>query len=145
MPGGQPTKFNKEVRRQIKILALKGFTDAEMASVVGVTETTINNWKIAHPKFFESLKDWKAQADYEVERSLYERATGFVVKKDINVDGEVITLENQLPPDPTSMIFWLKNRKKDEWADRQGVELTNLDTLADKLIAANKRAKDGSN
>jgi len=106
MPAGQPTKYNKKMRGQIKSVAIKGFTDKEIAAAVGVTDTTLNNWKIAHPKFFESLKDWKIEADMAVEQSLYKRACGYNQE------------EKHYPPDPTSMIFWLKNRKTKDWRDR---------------------------
>ena len=50
---GQPTKLTKKMKGQIKVLALKGFTDVEMAEAVGVTERTINNWKKQQPEFFQ--------------------------------------------------------------------------------------------
>ena len=29
-----------------------------------------------------------------------------------------------MPPDPTAMIFWLKNRKPNEWNDKQNINHT---------------------
>lgn len=148
MAAGQPTKFNKEVKRQIEILALKGFTDKEMAEVVGVKEQTINNWKKKHPKFFESLKDWKKEADKKIEKSLFERASGYEhpETKVQFVDGkwEQVELTKHYPPDPTSMIFWLKNRKSDVWSDKKEVDVTGLEGIANKIIEARKRASGGN-
>ena len=146
--------LSEERERQIKILALKGFTDAEMASVVGVTEQTFNNWKKQKPTFFESLKDWKAEADEKVERSLFERATGYkhpavhVLSnrvKTLDLEGKTITekteplivdIQKEYAPDPVSMIFWLKNRKRKEWSDKQDIAITDetkLDTPEEVL------------
>jgi hypothetical protein len=33
----------------------------------------------------------------------------------------------ELPPDTTAMIFWLKNRKRDQWRDRVDNEHTGKD------------------
>lgn len=139
---GQPTKYNAEVRRQLTILAKKGFTDVEMAEVVGVDEQTITNWKHAHPKFFGSIRDWKDEADHQVERSLFERAKGFRCKdtKFASHEGEItdqVEYTKHYPPDPTSMIFWLKNRQRHKWSDRKNIELEQpLEELSDEQVAS---------
>ena len=126
MAGGRPTKLTKEIKRQIEILAKKGFTDAEMADVVGVTEQTVNSWKIKDTSFFESLKDWKLIADSDVEKSLYQRATGYEHSEDkiFNDNGEplIVPTIKRYPPDTTAGIFWLKNRKPKEWRDKTEVD-----------------------
>lgn len=121
----RPSKFDQLTdldKANLERLARKGFTDKEMAEFIDVTEQTFNNWKKAKPKFFESLKDWKAEADHKVERSLYERATGFTCKEDkiFNDSGKamVVPTEKHYPPDTTACIFWLKNRDKENWRDK---------------------------
>ncbi len=49
-------------------------------------------------------------------------------------------VEKQLPPDPTSMIFWLKNRRPEEWRDKTDVDLNVVD-IKQALTAARKRTK----
>jgi len=147
MAGGRPTKFTKEIKKQIKSLVLLGLTDKQVAEGVGVCEDTIHNWKKGHPKFFESLKDWKEEADKKVEKSLYERACGFVhpetkVQYIQGQDGEEgewksIDLEKHYPPDATSMIFWLKNRHPDRWRDKQELEVSG------KIVKLTKKKFDG--
>ena len=68
---GAPTKFDPKKMAAVELMARRGFTDKDIAVCLGVTEQTINNWKKAHPDFFESLKDWKDHADGNVERSIY--------------------------------------------------------------------------
>lgn len=120
---GRPSKFGKVDLNQVKILAEKGFTDAEMSSFFGVTEQTWNNWKKAHPSFFESLKTWKEVADQKVEHSLFERATGYSHEdtKFATFEGKITDAQpftKHYPPDTTACIFWLKNRKQAEWRDK---------------------------
>lgn len=132
MPGGRPTKFNEKMQDRVKALALKGFTDKEMSFVLGIDEATLNNWKKAHSTFFESLKDWKAEADAAVERSLWARANGYTcpetkpqwVQDENGGHWEYAEMVKHYPPDPTSMIFWLKNRQPEKWRDKQDLAVT---------------------
>lgn len=140
---GRPSSFNPALIPAIRLLCEKGATDKELAVAFGVTERTITNWKQERPEFFSVLKEAKAEADAEVERSLYERATGYsheAVKMHV-VDGQVVqtTYTEHYPPDATSMIFWLKNRKPAEWRDKTEVDLTVSDR-AEVMKAARERA-----
>ncbi len=125
---GRPSKFDKIDNNILEVLVKKGCTDKEMSKAFGITEQTFNNYKKKYPKFFESLKDWKLEADAKVERSLYERATGYehVDTYFSNYQGRVSATEyvKHYPPDPTSMIFWLKNRQPERW--REKIEVSNL-------------------
>ena len=128
---GQPTKYKSEYAEQVYKLAVKGLTDKELADFFKVREQTVNNWKNRYPEFFESLKRGKDEFDSNViEKSLARRATGYQyteTTKAIDKEGElVITKEvvKEIAPDPTSMIFWLKNRRPDRWRDVQQVEAT---------------------
>ena len=100
----------------------RGFTDAEVCEIIDITEATLNNWKKKKPAFFESLKDWKKVADSEIKRALYERARGYThpETKVFCNGGDIVTadVERHYPPDPTSMIFWLKNRCPDEFREK---------------------------
>lgn len=145
MPAGRPSKYADVKQRldEVRKLAERGWTDAEMADFFEVTEQTWNNWKGAHPEFFEALKEWKASADARVERSLYERAVGYSHHEDkiFNDSGEamIVPTRKHYPPDTTAAIFWLKNRKKDEWRDKHEVEV--IGNIAETL-AARRRAVD---
>ena len=134
MPAGRPTKYSQKVKKQIKSLVELGLTDAQVAKGIGITEQTLNNWKIKHPTFFESLKDWKAIADRKVEKSLRDRALGYSHPEDkfFVIDGKVITKGTikHYPPDATSMIFWLKNRQPEKWSDRREMDV-NVKTVDD--------------
>lgn len=142
--GGRPSSYRPEYARQAEKLCELGATDAQLANFFGVTEQTINNWKTDHPEFFESLKGAKIKADAVIEKALFQRANGYSYP-DVHVSnyqGEVTLtpITKHYPPDPTSMIFWLKNRQPSRWRDRQELAHSGLDGLVERLKAANARA-----
>lgn len=121
---GRPSKINAIDIKQVGKLAKAGWTDAQMTEFFGVCAATWTTWKSKHEEFLSTLKNWKAVADHEVERSLYERACGYETTEERIIDGEVVTATKQWPPDTTACIFWLKNRNRAEWRDGQHHEHT---------------------
>lgn len=124
--GGRPSKYKPSFNPQAYKLCLLGATDKELADFFEVNEWTINKWKKEFPGFSQSLKKGKLQADSIVAEKLFKRATGYShPDSDIKVikDKIVITpLVKHYPPDTTAAIFWLKNRAKDTWRDKQVME-----------------------
>jgi len=126
MAGGRPSKFKPEFVEQAQKLAQLGATDREIADFFKVAESTLSLWKIERPEFSEALKVGKGAADDRVEQSLYRRALGYS-HDDTHFSAYegVITATPYVkhhPPDTTAAIFWLKNRRKDEWRDIKAVE-----------------------
>ena len=124
----RPTKYKQEFAEQSRKLCLLGATDAELAEFFEVEESTLNNWKHAHPEFMESIKKGKSQADADVADRLYQRAMGFTHPEvDIRVVDHVIVqtpITKIYAPDPTAAIFWLKNRQRAKWRDKVEQEIT---------------------
>src|ERR1041384_7074197 len=74
-PRGRPRiPCTAEHVRRVFELALLGLTDDELAEALGISERTLENWKLRHPEFLEALKRGKSLADAEVAHSLYRRA-----------------------------------------------------------------------
>lgn len=131
-PGGRPSKYNPDLHPLLaEYMATAGLTDAQMAEKLGITPQTLNNWKKDHTEFFDSLKIGKEKPDYLVENALLQRALGFEHDEDkiFQYNGEpvVVPTKKHYPPDPTSMIFWLKNRRPDRWRDKQNMEHSTID------------------
>jgi hypothetical protein len=126
--GGRPTKYKPAYCKQAKALTKLGATEREVAEFFEVDERTLNRWKHTHPKFCQSLKPGKAHSDKRVEQSLYRRATGYSYDavKIFQVEGRplIVPYVEHVPPDPTAMIFWLKNRRKDRWRDFKATEIS---------------------
>ena len=130
MAGGRPSGFKAEFTEQAEKLAKLGATDMEIADFFEVDVRTINRWKISFPEFCQALKAGKDVADDKVIRSLFQRATGFeheAVKIFMPANATVPIHTNYrefVVPDTTACIFWLKNRRPDEWRDKQSNELS---------------------
>ena len=135
MPAGRPTKYKPEFCDQAKKLAEIGAIDAEIARFFEVSESTLNLWKDEYPELSESLKEGKNLADSKVQKSLFQRATAGYEQKAVKIfqyEGQTFEHEyiERFPPSDTACIFWLKNRRKEEWRDKQEHELSgNLDLV----------------
>ena len=121
MPAGRPSKYKPEFAEQAEQLCKLGATDNDLAQFFKVTTVTLWNWQSRHPEFFKALKVGKAESDDRVERSLYNKATGytFTSEKVFQFQGEIVraTVTEHVPPSDTAMIFWLKNRRQEQWRD----------------------------
>jgi len=124
--GGRPTKYKEEYNEQVYNYALLGVTDEQLATFFNVCVATINNWKKNEPEFLESIKKGKEDADAQVVKSLFKRANGYTIKETrVSSGGEnecISTTEKEIPADTTAAIFWLKNRQKEHWRDKQEIE-----------------------
>lgn len=115
--------------------ARDGLSDKQIAHNIGITQTTLYEWQKRFPELSEALKKGKEVVDREVENALLKRAMGYeyteVTQEPVkNKDtGEVqmrVTkrVTKQIVPDVTAQIFWLKNRKPNEFRDKRDVDLS---------------------
>ena len=125
---GRPSKYNTINLEQVERIAGLGFDDVEIATILGISERTLNVYK-SKPEFLQSLKRGKALVDHDVTRNLFKRAIGFSydevtkeLRKGKMCKTKVVTKD--VVPDVTAQIFWLKNRRKDLWRERQEIDLT---------------------
>ena len=154
---GRPSSYTPDFARQAAALCSYGATDVQLAEYFGVSDRTINRWKLSYPEFHEALKAGKDGPDACVERSLYHRAMGLEYERAHPIklkkivygsDGkklaeeeriEIVMVKEVVPPDTTAMIFWLKNRKADDWRDVQRHEhggVGEFKRMTDEELAA---------
>jgi hypothetical protein len=109
--------------------ARDGLTDDQVAQNIGINPDTLYTWKKKYPEISESLKKGKEVVDRQVENALLKRALGYEyteTKTEINAAGipeKVTTTVKQVAPDTTAQIFWLKNRKPQQWRDKRNIEV----------------------
>ena len=139
--------LTKEGLTLIEGWARDGLIDEQIAANIGITTTTLYDWKKKYADFSDALKKGKETSNYEVENALFKSATGYEYeeRKEVQevVDGvmrkRVEVTRKQVPPNATSAIFWLKNRKPDKWRNKQEIEVNKLQAEIKKIEAETAR------
>ena len=109
---------------RIRLWVAKGATCKEVADKLSITRESLNQYKRKYPDLYNALKAPQGEIDDEVEASLLKRCQGYNYEEvprwqTIGPGGQIIWLEKRtmkhLPPDPSSIQFWLRNRRPSEW------------------------------
>lgn len=122
---GRPTSYHIGFDHIAEQACIINADSPGLADMFGVDVSTVEAWMRAHPSFQSSVKRGKARTDDEVERSLIHRAKGYSHPSEeivILSEGkggstyvERVQVTKQYPPDATSAIFWLKNRRPQDY------------------------------
>ena len=125
--------------------ARQGLTDEQIATNIGVSRSTLSDWKKRYTDISDTLKKGKEIVDIQVENALLKRALGFeyievteerilpsrqdgrhggrTALTDPETEDAVLIVTKRVRkialPDTTAQIFWLKNRRPDLWRDKQ--------------------------
>lgn len=133
LPHGRPTDYCPEYDDKAYKLCLLGATNAQIAEIFGVTESTLDNWKERHPGFLGAITRGKQAADAAVAEALYHRALGYshpAVKifMPANASEPVYAdYTEHYPPDTQAASLWLRNRQPKLWRDKVEHEHTGKD------------------
>lgn len=122
---------------KLEALARNGLTDEQIAYNIGIRRETLYAWKKDFPNISNALKRGKEVVDIQVENALlkralgysyvettreqvidYDKTTGVPIGSHMEVTKEVT---KEVVPDTTAQIFWLKNRKPEDWRDKRDV------------------------
>ena len=110
---------------QIEGWARDGLIDEQIASNIGVSYSTFRDWKKKFPALSAVLKQSKDVVDRQVENALFKSAIGFEYEEEtVTNAGDVVLVKKYSKPNTTAQIFWLKNRKRNQWTDKSEVEVT---------------------
>ena len=107
-----------------------GLTDEQIASNMSIHRDTLLKWRKRFPNLEEIMRKSKAVVDQQVENALFKRALGYTWEEETRErtsGGEMVlvkTVTRHVPPDVTAQIFWLKNRKPEEWRDKRDIGLS---------------------
>lgn len=128
---------SEEHQAVLSAWARAGMTDEEIAKQIGISRSTLAEWKKKYAPINAALATGKDFADRLIENSLYKKAIGFYAReqkafkvKTVEYDeatGRKIKEFEELKmaeevhyfePDIKAIIFWLKNRKPDIWKEK---------------------------
>jgi len=148
-PRGRPTKYKEEFCELVHNYCLLGATNEDLAKFLCVGLSSIDKWIREKPKFSSAVKSGREEADAQVAKSLFKRATGFSCKetKTASHEGRItdtMDIDKHYPPDVNAQTFWLRNRRPDLWREKQEIESTNKTEMVissetqDKIIEASK-------
>ena len=99
-------------RELVKSRLEAGDSLASVAGKLGVNASTLYRCIKRYPEFArlveESIRGKRDEDDNAVENALFRRAVGFE-----QPDGKFV------PPDVRAAVFWLKNRRPQEWSENR--------------------------
>lgn len=134
--------------------ARDGLTDEQIAKNMGISRSTLNVWKEKYSDISDTLKKDKEIADIYVENALFKRACGYnaKIKKHFklktviyNENGKkvkeieelkVAQDEVHIPADTTAQIFWLNNRKPEQWRNKRDEQNNDEKDILDAFMEA---------
>ena len=120
--------------------ARDGMTDKDIAQTkIGVAEVTFTRWKERYPTILNALKKGRAPVAEKIEKSLYDLCQ---VQTYVDIVEEITEhpdgtqtkhkrkTTRQVPPNPTAIIFALRNLKRHRWSNNPEA-LTTPDEVGD--------------
>jgi hypothetical protein len=137
----EPDRFHPRYTAQAEKLCAMGATDVEIADFFGISTDTLAMWRRQSAEFNLSIKIGASVADDRVERSLFQLSVGYtyVAEKVVVAMGvpTVVKYRHHVPPDRGSIEFWLKNRRGDDWREKQEIAITkaSIDDYTDQELA----------
>lgn len=156
---GRRSKYTPEMPKLAEKYAQDGYSDSQIAGILGITQSTFYDWQKRHPEFSEAIKRGKAPANRELELAMMKSATGYYVDEEETtaiLDGQTkqptsyrkTTRKRYIPPVPTMQIFLAKNRMPDEYRDvnKHEVDLRGqlgVKTLAELIMEDEDRKENG--
>lgn len=126
-------------------------TDLEIAKNIGVSMTTLSEWKKKFPEIAATIKEGRQPVIIAVEDTFFEKKLkGYFIEEEIvevtkHPDGNKTEhrkkMKRWIPPDTTAMIFYLKCRKPQQYNDKIALSADNEATNGklDELIEAVKQ------
>jgi hypothetical protein len=138
----RPTKWETQVLPRLSDIQKwieAGVTIDEICERIGIASSSWFEYVNQH-EVLKNLIDWsRSVTNSRVESSLLKAAMGYeyeeiksVIEEDKNGKKRtrIEKVKRHMPPNPTAMVFWLKNRAPNEWNDRREIL---IDTKAAEL------------
>lgn len=146
-------KTIKENLEQIRRLSKHGFTKEDICLHLELDKKLFDEFSFKPGELATILKNAAAEADLQAEEALHKRAIGYETVEESTIfipdpedkaeSGsiklkEIRKVKKFVPPDASSAMAWLINRKSARWSKNPaaGSELANQEIMRLKRIAA---------
>ncbi len=146
-------KIIKDNLPQIERFAKHGYSPEEICKYLGIEEKLFKEYSVKSDELAKILKNAAIEADLAVEEALLKRAVGYETVEEYHVYipetdkeaakgsvklKEIKKVKKFVPPDASSAMAWLINRRSTRWSKNPtaGSELANQEIIRLKRIAA---------
>ncbi len=118
---GRPTLYKAEHAERARDLCSRGATNKDLAGRFGVARSTIDLWIASHPEFAEAVQQGRDVADATAVESLFTRVTGYNHKAEkvflYRGEPRTATYTAHVPPETRACMYWLRNRRPEDWRE----------------------------
>jgi hypothetical protein len=139
------TKLDKDTAKCILKLVSHGVKNNEIESILKIEKGSIDQFAKKSPEFKTEMETACLKVDIQVEEALLKRALGYETMEEqwiytpIFTEGceepelklkEIRKVKKYVPPDASSDLIWLYNRRGDRWSKNPNTnnELTSSET-----------------
>jgi hypothetical protein len=142
---GRPTLYKPEYPDLARRFCQLGGTNEDLADFFEVSRSTIDEWLRVHCDFADAVRQGRDGIDMVVVDKLLSRIMGYTYegKKYVLYRGEEKEVRHVVhyPPDVQACIFWLRNRRRQQWLERAKPEADNGLTFEDLEEASRRVAE----
>lgn len=134
-PTGRPSSYDDSMPYKVFLAIPEGATWSAIARACERGVSTIRKWadprqETYHEDFGASIARAHDIVDDNVVTSTYQKATGYsIVQSIVDKKGVVHDLTVHVPADPQAFKYWLNNRRRKEWNEKQELELSGGVTI----------------
>lgn len=153
--------FLPDHEQQIRMIAMKGATDDEIADIFGVSRIAFQKWRKLYPTFEKALDEGRTVVDADVVFKLYTQTQGFYYTEETAAgkDADVVEVRRYSKPDTAAMKYWLECRQPERWSSRTvitggrkdgkelpvGVKVETRNEIIDSILSLIHPKADGTN
>lgn len=145
--GKQEEWLTHEGLIKIEGWARDGLIDEQIAHNMGIARSTLARWKNQYSDIRDALKKGKEIVDREVENALHKNAVGYWIEE---IDTDIIVGEDGqkrqhvkkkkrwVAGNTAAQIYWLNNRKPENWRNKREVVVTAEGDIDEKAVDISK-------
>lgn len=114
------SSFLPDNEHLVRMIAMRGATDDEIADTFGVSRTLFQRWRKAYPGMTKAIEDGRTSVDADMLYSLYKEGIGYKYEEEQSTaKGGVVAVSRYARPSVDAIKYWLNNRQNTHWKTAQ--------------------------